>query len=98
AAFAVVAGLGGVFEGMYTVAFISISRDRRAQSLSSLNALFVAACALGEVVGPVGSGVSMRYLGPNGIVVVLCISVASYVLVMLNRLIPKTPQFSKDLI
>jgi MFS family permease len=85
-AYLVAAGLGGVFEGLYTVGLISISRDRRAQNLSSLNACFIAVCSLGEVAGPVASGISMEYFGPHGLVVALLIVFAAYVLGMMNRL------------
>ena len=50
------AALGGVFEGIYTVALMSISRDRRQQSLSSVNACFTHMTAIRE-----GDGV--RYYG-----------------------------------
>jgi MFS family permease len=85
-AYLVAAGLGAIFEGLYTVALINISRDRRTQSLSSLNACFIAVCSLGEVAGPVASGVSMEYFGPHGLVVALLVVFAVYALGMMNRL------------
>jgi hypothetical protein len=44
-AFLIVA-LGGVLEGLYTVALIGISRDRRARDIPSLSACFISVCAL----------------------------------------------------
>ncbi len=85
-AYLVAAGLGAIFEGLYTVSLINISRDRRTQSLSSLNACFIAVCSLGEVAGPVASGVSMEYFGPHGLVVALLVVFAVYALGMMNRL------------
>jgi MFS family permease len=80
----VAAGLGGVVEGLYTVALIGISRDRRVQSLSMLNACFISVCSFGEVVGPAASSISMEFLGPHGLVVALVLAFAVYALAMMN--------------
>jgi len=78
-------GLGGSIEGIYTVALIGISRERRVQSLPMLNACFISVCSLGEVVGPAASSVSMEMLGSHGFVVTLIVAFAIYVLGMMNR-------------
>ena len=80
-------GLGGFIEGLYTIGLISISRDRRIQSFSSMNACFISVCSLGEVAGPVATGISMQYLGANGLVLTLLAVFTVYVLGMLNRLL-----------
>jgi len=86
AALAVAVLLGGLIEGFYTIGLISISRDRRVESLSSLNACFISVCALGEVVGPAASSVSMHYFGPHGLVIALLVVFAGFALGMMNRL------------
>src|SRR6185295_11157361 len=43
-ALAIAALLGGLIEGFFTLGLISISTDRRVQSLSSLNACFISVC------------------------------------------------------
>src|SRR5262249_17055503 len=85
AAFAVAAGLGALIEGLYTVALVGLSRDRRVQNLSALNACFISVCALGEVAGPAVSGISMEHFGPNGFIVALMSVFALYVLGLVNR-------------
>jgi MFS family permease len=67
----IAAGLGGVVEGLYTVALVLISADRRSQNLTSLNALFLALCSAGEVLGPAAVGVSMDVFGTNGMILAL---------------------------
>jgi MFS family permease len=81
-------GLGAFIEGLYTIGLISISRDRRIQSFSSMNACFISVCSLGEVAGPIATGISMQYLGANGLVLTLLVVFAVYVLGMVNRLRP----------
>lgn len=67
----IAAGLGGVVEGLYTVALVLISADRRSQNLTALNALFLAVCSAGEVLGPAAVGVSMDIFGTNGMILAL---------------------------
>jgi MFS family permease len=83
-ALAIVLCLGGLFEGLYTVALFQISRERRLESLSSLNACFISIGAFGEIVGPVASGISMQSFGPHGIVGALAVAFAIYVFGILN--------------
>ncbi len=84
-AYVVAAGLGAMFEGLYTVALIRISRERRVQSLSALNACFISVCSLGEVAGPLATGVAMEFLGAHGLVLALSVVFALYAFGMMNR-------------
>jgi len=52
-----------------------------------MNACFISVCSLGEVAGPVATGISMQYLGANGLVLTLLAVFTIYVLGMLNRLL-----------
>jgi predicted MFS family arabinose efflux permease len=82
--YAIAIGLGGVLEGLYTIALVCVSRERRVQSLSLLNACFISVCALGEVAGPLASGISMHYLGAHGLIVALVAVFGAYAFAMLN--------------
>ena len=88
-AYLIAAVLGALFEGLYTVALVRISRERRVRSLSALNACFISVCSLGEVAGPIASGVSMQFWGPHGLVVALVVVFAAYGLAMMNRRVSK---------
>ena len=88
-AYLVAAALGALFEGLYTVALVRISRERRVRSLSALNACFISVCSLGEVAGPIAGGVSMEYFGSHGFIVALVVVFAAYGLAMMNRRVSK---------
>lgn len=81
-AYCVAFGLGAVLEGLYTIALMRISEDRRSRSLSSVNACFVCVCSLGEVVGPSVGAVSMDTFGPNGLTLPLLCAFAAYILIV----------------
>jgi MFS family permease len=81
----VAVGLGATIEGIYTVALVGISGERRIQSLAGLNAAFISMCSLGEVAGPLASGISMEYLGLHGFIVALLAVFAVYALALMNR-------------
>ena len=89
-AFGLAAALGAIIEGIYTVALIHLSRERRVTCLASLNACFVSMCSLGEVAGPMASSISMELLGPHGLVVTLAIVFALYASKLVNRSIGKS--------
>jgi MFS family permease len=84
-AFVVATALGALIEGLYTVALISLSRERRLNCMVSLNACFISVCSLGEVAGPAVSSVSMEFLGPHGFVVTLVLAFTLYVLKIVNH-------------
>jgi hypothetical protein len=85
ASFVLAAGLGASIEGLFTIALIGLSRDRRVQSFAMLNACFISMASLGEVVGPAASSVTMDYFGPHGLIVTLVVAFAIYVLGIVNR-------------
>jgi predicted MFS family arabinose efflux permease len=73
----IAAGLGGVVEGLYTAALVIISADRRSQNLTALNALFLAVCSAGEILGPAAVGISMDVFGTNGMILALVAAFAA---------------------
>ncbi len=81
-AFGVVFGLGGLLEGLYTVGLICIAKYYRGLGISSANGCFVSICGLGEFVGPLATGMSMDYLGSQGFVLGLTITLAIYIVLI----------------
>ena len=81
-AFGVVFGLGGFLEGLYTVGLICIAKFYRGVGISSANGCFVSMCGFGELMGPLATGASMEYLGSQGFVVGLTMTLAAYIVLI----------------
>jgi MFS family permease len=84
AAFGIVFGLGGLLEGLYTVGLICIAKYYRGMGISSANGCFVSMCGLGEFVGPLATGMSMDYLGSQGFVLGLTVTLAVYIVLIVS--------------
>jgi len=82
AAFGVAFGLGGLLEGFYTIGRISIVKAYRGVGISTANGYFVSMNGLGELTGPLATGLSMEYWGAPGFVLSLIATLGTYVLLV----------------
>jgi fucose permease len=71
---------GGFIESLYTLALIQLAQRFRNASLSSANASFISVCALGEVVGPAVTGLSMDVFGSSGMMLSAILVLATFVI------------------
>ena len=83
-AFGIAFGLGGFLEGLYTVGLICIAKYYRGVGISSANGCFVSMCGFGELIGPLATGGSMEYLGSQGFIVGLTLTLAAYVALIVS--------------
>jgi Major Facilitator Superfamily len=81
-AFGVAFGLGGLLEGLYTVGLICVAKSYRGIGISTANGYFISMCGLGELTGPLATGLSMEYLGASGFVLSLVATLVAYVLLI----------------
>ena len=77
--------VGGLIEGLYTLALIHLAQRFGGSQLSSANACFISVCALGEVVGPAFTGISMDYLGPTGLILAGVLALSAFVIAIDSR-------------
>jgi|GEM_PF-6095379 len=89
-AFGVAFGLGGLLEGLYTIGLISIVKSYRGVGISTANGYFVSMCGLGELTGPLATGLSMEYFGAPGFVLSLILTLVVYVLLIVMSRRPIT--------
>jgi MFS family permease len=91
-AFVIAFCLGGLLEGFYTLGLICITKYYRGMGISTANGYFVSMCGLGELAGPLATGASMEYRGPEGLVLSLIIIFCIYIISITVMKGPDTAQ------
>lgn len=78
---------GGSVAGLYTVGLAHLGSSLDGRDLASANAAFVFCYALGMLVGPQLTGISLDAIGPNGFVWSLALFFGIYILLTGKRLV-----------
>lgn len=83
---------GGVMGGFFTVGMVLMGRRYTGVDLVAANGMFVIMFGLGSMVGPTAGGVAMDLWNPHGMVVVVALACAIYMIFLaFRRSGPATP-------